>query len=255
RRARNSNTSFAYQLVYRKAGLSRFIAHQNTLDLFEKAFRRLRLPLRQSQGFNPKPLMKNTGALPLGHASQRELLVVEFTTAIANPDETVARLSACLPEGMSVASLEPMARAKAPLVTSVLYRLAHSGIVTTEKLEAGLERLNNGLVPRGLHRDKPLDAAAEIIEAWIAPAPDEGGSMNENKVGGGKARAPGGHLWLRLRAGESGSTVSPYAVFGLVLGLDPEDLRSESLVKEDFAVAERPAPGPAFTPKREAHNG
>src|SRR5690606_40901306 len=55
------------------------------------------LPIfRQSQGFNPKPLMKNTGALPLGLASQRELLVVEFTTAIANPDETVARLSACL---------------------------------------------------------------------------------------------------------------------------------------------------------------
>src|SRR5690606_36965844 len=51
RRARNSDTSFAYHLVYRKSGLSRFIAHQNTLDLFEKAFRRLRLPLRQSQGF------------------------------------------------------------------------------------------------------------------------------------------------------------------------------------------------------------
>jgi hypothetical protein len=99
----------------------------------------------------------------------------------------------------------------------------------TSAFEDGLVRLRNHLVPQGLHRDKPLDAAAEITESWI-----------EN-----------GDLYLRLRAGESGSTVSPYAVFGLVLGVDPEDLRSESLVKVDFALGDRPAPGPAFTPKKQ----
>ncbi len=254
RRARNSDSSHAYHIVYRKSGLSRFIAHQNTLDLFEKAFRRLRLPLRQSQGFSPKPLMKNTGALPLGLDSRRELLVVEFTAPITDRDATRMRLSACLPEDMDVVSLEPVASAKAPRITSVLYRLEPGATLTQEALAAGLERLDNGLVPQGLHRDKPLDATAEIIEAWIQ-TPVDGNTDGTEKQGGG-GRATQGDLWLRLRAGESGSTVSPYAVFGLVLGVDPEDLRSESVVKEDYTIAERPAPGPAFTPKKSvAENG
>jgi radical SAM-linked protein len=230
RRARNSDASFAYHIVYQKSGLSRFIAHQNTLDLFEKAFRRLRLPLRKSQGFNPKPLMKNTGALPLGLESRRELLVVEFTAAIADVNDTAARLSECLPDGMTILSLNHVALSRTPRITNVLYRLEQSRTLTTAAFEAGLERLRLGLVPQGLHRDKPLDAAAEILESSI-----EDGDMR-----------------LRLRCGESGSTVSPYAVFGLVLGLDPEDLRGESLVKEDFTIDERPAPGPAFTPKKAA---
>jgi len=229
RRARNSDESFAYHIVYKKAGLSRFIAHQNTLDLFEKAFRRLKLPLRKSQGFNPKPLMKNTGALPLGLESRRELLVVEFTAPIPNVDEVAARLSECLPDGMTILTLEHVALSRTPRIGDVLYRLEHSATVSTTMLEAGLERLKLGLIPQGLHRDKPLDAAAEIIESYVKD----------------------GDLFLRLRCGESGSTVSPYAVFGLVLGLDPEDLRGESLVKEDFTINERPAPGPAFTPKKE----
>jgi radical SAM-linked protein len=205
-------------LFYAKTGLSRFIAHQNTLDLFEKAFRRLKIAVRQSQGYNPKPLMKNTGALPLGLESRREMLVIEFTSALADPADTTARLTGCLPEGMSVLALEAVPTAKIPRVTSVLYRLEQSAAQRMEHgngggssaFEQGLERLRNHLVPQGLHRDKPLDAAAEITESRIAPET--------------------GDLYLRLRAGESGSTVSPYAVFGLVLGVDPEDLRSESLV-------------------------
>jgi hypothetical protein len=45
-----------------------------------------------------------------------------------------------------------------------------------------------------------------------------------------------GDLYLRLKARPSGATVSPYAAFGLLLGADPEDLRSEPVSKEDFTV-------------------
>jgi hypothetical protein len=46
-----------------------------------------------------------------------------------------------------------------------------------------------------------------------------------------------GDLFLRLRGHESGATVSPYAVFALVLGMDAEAMRSEPLVKEDYTLA------------------
>jgi hypothetical protein len=175
--------------------------------------------VRQSQGFNPKPLMKNTGALPLGLESRREMLVIEFTSALTDPADMTVRLTDCLPEGMSVLAIEAVSSAKVPRVESVLYRLEQgktvNSVTGSSAFEEGLVRLRNQLVPHGLHRDKPLDAQAEIIESWI----DDG------------------DLFLRLRANESGATVSPYAVFGLVLAVDPEDLRSESLVKVDFALA------------------
>lgn len=223
RRARNSDESYAYRIFFRKAGLSRFIAHQNTLDLFEKAFRRLKLPVRLSQGFNPRPLMKNAGALPLGLESRREMLIVEFIRPLADPADAAARLAECLPEGMDVLAIEPAPTARAPRVASVLYVLEdYSGGLSA--VTAGLDRLRNRLVPAGLHRDKPLDAHEEVLEAWLER----------------------GALYLRLRAHESGSTVSPYAVFALVLGTDPESLRSEALAKVDFTLAgsrsEVPAP-------------
>jgi hypothetical protein len=118
---------------------------------------------------------------------------------------------------MDVLEIVPAASAKAPRVEHVLYALENfSGGL--EAIEGGLDRLRNRLVPAGLHRDKPLDAHDEILESWIEE----------------------GALCLRLRAHESGSTVSPYAVFGLVLGVDPEDLRSEALAKIDFAMAGNP---------------
>lgn len=220
RRARNSGASHPYRLVFRKTGLARFIAHQNTLDLFEKAFRRLRLPVRMSSGYNPRPLIKNTGALPLGLESRRELLVVEFTRpftgdAAAESTRLSGLLSGCLPEGMDVLALEPAATAKVPRTQSVLYRLDGNYSGGSSALEEGLGRLRNGLVPQGIHRDKPVDVQDEIAESRIEE----------------------GHLYLRLHAGPNGSTLSPYVVFALVLDVDPEELRSESLVKMDFTLA------------------
>ena len=100
RASRRRDGVFPYHLVYRKSGLSRFIAHQATLDLFEKGFRRLKIPLNYSEGFNPRPVIKNTGALPLGLESRQELLVIEFRKPLAGtPEEQCARLTAVMPDG------------------------------------------------------------------------------------------------------------------------------------------------------------
>jgi hypothetical protein len=155
--------------------------------------------------------------LPLGLESRREMFIVEFTQPLGDVDSTARLLTECLPEGMDVLAIEPVASAKSPRIESVLYALENfsESLGGFSAVEAGLGRLRNRLVPAGLHRDKPLDAHEEVQEAWI----------------------DGDALYLRLRAHESGATVSPYAVFGLVLGVDPETLRGEALAKVDFALA------------------
>ncbi len=227
RRERNSSTSYAYRLYFRKTGLARFMAHQNTLDLFEKAFRRLRVPLRMSSGFNPRPQIKNTGALPLGLASHRELLIVELAKPLEGDSETLcARLSDCLPKGMEVVRFESAASPKVPRIEDVLYRLPQSPVIHPELLQKAMARFESGAVEHGMHRDKPLDFHAEALEVYLQE----------------------GDLYVRLRTQPSGSTISPYAAFGLLLEMDPELLRSEMLSKEDFAMLEDKIPNP-FIPE------
>ncbi|MEL7645722.1 MAG: TIGR03936 family radical SAM-associated protein [Anaerolineaceae bacterium] len=59
---------------FSKDGDLRFTGHLDLQRLFERALRRSGLPLRYSQGFNPKVRLNLASALPLGFSSEAELL-------------------------------------------------------------------------------------------------------------------------------------------------------------------------------------
>jgi radical SAM family uncharacterized protein/radical SAM-linked protein len=221
-RKRKREGVFAYHLFYRKSGLSRYIAHQNTLDIFERAFRRLRLPLNYSEGFNPRPVIKNTGALPLGLESRREMLVLEFRERLqGGRAEWCRKLSALLPVGMEVLSLEPVSRSRMPHVETITYRLgAYSG--GPAALEAGARRFGEGSYSRILeNRGKQVDLGGEIEAVWMED----------------------GELCVRVKAHPSGAAISPYLAYAGVLGAEPESLRCEPIAKADFTMESlRPVP-------------
>ena len=205
-----------YHLVYRKSGLSRFIAHQATMDLFEKAFRRLRIPLHYSEGFNPRPVIKNTGALPLGLESRQELLVVEFREPLAGtPAEQCASLGAVMPDGMDIVSLRPARRSRMPRVETVEYRSGPmpGGESETREIVARYRAGDWRKVLRS--RDRDVDLGDEILDAW----------------------SEDGELCLRARTQPSGATVSPYLAFAALLDADPEALRCRPIYKASFALA------------------
>jgi radical SAM family uncharacterized protein/radical SAM-linked protein len=214
-RKRRRSGIFPYHLVYRKSGLSRFIAHQNTLDLFEKAFRRLRIPLNYSEGFNPRPVIKNTGALPLGLESRQELLVVELRERLQGTSEEISRrLTEVLPEGMEVVAFRPAQRSRMPRVETVVYR---SGAFPggAESLAAAVARFQAGDYRKVLrNRDKDVDLAGEILEVW----------------------AEDGELCVRTRTQPSGATISPYLAFAGLLDAEPEALRSAPIYKAAYTL-------------------
>jgi len=207
----------AFHLFYRKTGLARFIAHQNTLDIFEKAFRRLKLPLAMSQGFNPKPLIRNTGALPLGLETRREMLVVELRALPALDEAALcASITEALPEGMEVYAFVPAATGKMPKVVSITYRSGFWAEGPAD-LEQALARYRNGILLAPIKvKDKTMVVASDVEDVWMVDA----------------------ELWLRIKAHDSGAGISPYLVYGLLLQAEPDSLRGRSLVKADFALAE-----------------
>lgn len=211
---------FAYHLTYRKTGLSRYIAHQNTMDIFERAFRRQKMKLNYSEGFNRRPIIKNTGALPLGLESRKELLVLEMRERLAGDlRQQCERLSAMLPDGMDVLSIREVSKSKMPYTAAVEYRSGEfpGGLPV---LEAGLERYT-GDTYRRIHknREKDIDISEEIESVWIEA----------------------GELCVRIRTRPSGSSISPYLAFAGLLESDAEMLRSMPIYKHDFTLEEKVA--------------
>jgi radical SAM family uncharacterized protein/radical SAM-linked protein len=101
---------FRYRLTYSRLGKARFLSHLEVVKMFFRAFRRLDLPLRFSEGFNPSPRVSFGPALPVGTESQAEYLIMELITPFVDPEATLAAMNRQLPEGFSAKDLKPAAK-------------------------------------------------------------------------------------------------------------------------------------------------
>lgn len=90
---------------YAVEGDLRFISHHDSLRLFERALVRADLPLRYSEGFNPRPRLSIALPRPVGVASGDELLVIELSEPI-EPSSALTRLAPQMPLGMTLLGAE-----------------------------------------------------------------------------------------------------------------------------------------------------
>ena len=99
-----------YRLAVRFAieGDLRFISHHDSLRLFERALARADIPVRFSEGFNPRPQMRLALPRPVGAASRDELLVMELTRDM-QPEDARTALQGQMPAGISLLSAENLA--------------------------------------------------------------------------------------------------------------------------------------------------
>ena len=65
--------------VYHKTESARYISHLDVQRTLQRAFRRAKLPLRFSEGFNPHPELSFASALATGTTSDAEWFDVELT--------------------------------------------------------------------------------------------------------------------------------------------------------------------------------
>lgn len=87
------------------AGDLRFISHHDTLRLWERALARAAIPVKFSEGFNPRPRMSLVLPRSVGIASSDELLVIELGEPI-DLEEMRARLGEQMPAGMAITRIE-----------------------------------------------------------------------------------------------------------------------------------------------------
>jgi radical SAM-linked protein len=90
-----------------KLGKIRWTSHRDVARMWERAFRRVELPLAYSAGFSPRPRVSFGLALPTGHESLAEYLDIELVTeAGVDVRGLPGRLSAALPPGVDATAAE-----------------------------------------------------------------------------------------------------------------------------------------------------
>lgn len=84
---------------FEKLGSARYLSHKNLVSLFQRLFTRRSIPLRYTEGFNPKPKLEFAHALSLGVESYDEIATL-FLDKEFSPKEFLLLCNSSLPEGM-----------------------------------------------------------------------------------------------------------------------------------------------------------
>lgn len=103
------------QVRYAKRGRMRFSSHRDFQRAWERALRRVGVPMAYSAGFSPHPKVSYAGAAPTGAASEAEFLEISVVETV-DPVALTAALDSALPEGLDIVAV---VEATSPLVESL----------------------------------------------------------------------------------------------------------------------------------------
>ena len=192
------------RLSHSKSGALRYTGNLDMQKVWERAFRRARLPLAYSQGFHPQPRINQACPLPLGFTSTAELLDVWLTDEMPL-DQVRAAVEGAIPAGLKIQAVEAIdlhAPALQTQVDTADYEITLHQPVDAAKLHDRISELMNSQdvmrERRGrMYNLRPLVMAMRILEPVSDPV----------------------RLFLTLAVRE-GATGRPEEVL-LALGLDP----------------------------------
>ncbi|MCM1133151.1 MAG: TIGR03936 family radical SAM-associated protein [Ruminococcus flavefaciens] len=91
--------------VFEKSGRAKYISHLDLNRCMLRIFRRSKLPVWYTEGFNPHPYYSFALALSLGFESDCEIMDFNITDDSMAFDEIRDRLNAVMPEGMRIVSV------------------------------------------------------------------------------------------------------------------------------------------------------
>ena len=156
-----------YRLRWGKRGKLRFVSHHDEALIFERSVRRAGLPVAYSKGFSPHPKIAFGSGLPVGFASEVELLDIELTEPLPT-DEVITRFNSGLPDGIEILAASELAPGTASLgaaITAARYEMGCTEDWLSTALDAFLAMDTFELLrpyKGGMRRD---DLRAGVLEA------------------------------------------------------------------------------------------
>lgn len=215
------------RIRYAKEGRARFLSARDLTSVWERALRRADLPIAYSEGFTPHAKVSFPDALPVGMSSTGEYAELTFAAPI-DPGPDLGRLSATLPDGMSITTYLDVpdgAPKLARMLGATLWELRWPDAdgPSARELVSELDRRSQALIEADAatvvkHRpsgDKTIDVRPSVIVLRASTQPSEDGIA-----------PPGGapyHATLRTVLRNAGATVRPTDLLNALISLTPRD--------------------------------
>lgn len=108
---------FRVRTRFSKRGPARYLSHSDTVRVWERAFRRARLPLAYSRGFSPGPQLRFGPPLPVGYEGLAEVMDADLEKSVPL-DSITSDLRNSLPPGLSVIDAEFIPVSKTSLMSA-----------------------------------------------------------------------------------------------------------------------------------------
>ena len=207
-----TNQDFKNMCVfYSKQGQAKYFGHLELVNIFLRAFKRARIPIKYSQGFHPKPKISFDDPLPVGIESEQERFTLSVPD-IVNPETITQQLNANLPAGLVINSCQtvaPLTECKSPPVS--IYRVTlQTGHFKAENLTAFINSPDVSLSfsnRKGKLKKINLKDMVANIE------------LMDSK------------LLLVALISEAGKTVRPAQILGPIFNLEEDQIKQARVVK------------------------
>jgi radical SAM family uncharacterized protein/radical SAM-linked protein len=114
-------------VYYSKLEQAKYFGHLELVNIFLRALKRAKIPVKYSQGFHPKPKISFDDPLPIGIESQQERFILAVADHV-KPQTVVRSLNSHLPEGLCILDcrLAPL-KSEAGEGRTHVYRLSIKG--------------------------------------------------------------------------------------------------------------------------------
>ena len=162
------------RITFAKTAAMRFSGHLDLHKTWERTFRRARLPLAYSEGFNPQPKISLASALPLGFTSECELIDawMEKPQALA---EARAALEHAAPPGIWILEVVEAPERAPALQTQIVaaeYRVTVASDLNPGAMDERIAALLALPEIKRVRREKEYDLRP-LVESLARAASDE----------------------------------------------------------------------------------
>ena len=159
---------FKLRFYFSKADEVKYVGHLDTIELFDRALRRAKLPISFSEGFNPRPKLTFAHPLAVGISSNGEIAEVELAENISEQD-FITKLNNALPNPIRIIKAEYVVEKKSlmSLVKSAEYTLQIGDeFVSSDKIEEMLNKSSIEIEKTSKSGKKSVIDIKPLILSW-----------------------------------------------------------------------------------------
>jgi radical SAM family uncharacterized protein/radical SAM-linked protein len=131
------STSYHYRIQFSKSDYTKYLGHLDIVRVFERAFRRAKIEVVHTQGFNPRPKLSFSPPLRLGYTSEAEYADIEVFEESASIIKD--KLNKNLPDGIKILRIIPVVN-KLPSLMSSIHAMEYQ--ITMSDYQVSDEKIN-----------------------------------------------------------------------------------------------------------------